>query len=194
MEVNSRSRETCWRFKGFRGVAAIALPTSRRPHYNPIQSNATAPKVRSETRENWNVFILHSSAVDFRAEDGSDRRFFIHGKLTKGVLSFVVVACMPNGDRGVISGKMFFSAMMAHFGVTNIQAIQAIWIAGIDLDTNIDEFNRLTVPGRGVSEEEAARQTWTGQRAADFQFTNISIEFKDGVPGAYLEVRVKFTR
>jgi hypothetical protein len=69
------------------------------------------------------------------------------------------------------------------------------WIAGIDLDTNIDQFNALT--NQGKSDNDAAKGTWTGQRAADFQFTNVKVTWKDppgNHPGQYTEVTVLFTR
>ena len=83
--------------------------------------------------------------------------------------------------------------MMDHFGVKS-RRIKAVWMARNNMDTNMDQFNRLTMPEIGLSDEEAARRTWTGRRAADHGFTTAAIQFKDGSPGVYLEVHVQFTR
>jgi hypothetical protein len=108
---------------------------------------------------NPNLSVVRHSVSDFRAENRTDFRFFIHGRIVGGLLSFVVVARLTTGERGTVSGKDFFAAMMAHFGAANVNTVKGNWIKGIDLDTNIDEFNRLTAAG--VPDEDAAKQTWT---------------------------------
>jgi len=86
--------------------------------------------------------------------------------------------------------------MMANFQ-PNIAKIEGRWIAGIDLDTNIQQFNYWTGPSGGsLSDQDAAKKTWTGKRAADHQFNKVTIFFKDPphAPGNYLEVIAHFTK
>mgnify|MGYP007080242639 CR=1 FL=1 len=85
--------------------------------------------------------------------------------------------------------------MMKHFGEANVNVIQAHWFAGIGMDSNIDRFNANLVAG--IEEAEAAKQTWTGERAMDYQFANATVHLRDpyaGPPGQYIEVVVYFTR
>jgi hypothetical protein len=139
------------------------------------------------------LVILAATANRFRAEDRSDSRFYVEGRLTNGVLSCEIVARLQTGERGTVSGKQLLAALIAHFGVGNLSAIKGVWIGGIDLDTNIDQFNQLTGPG-GLPEVEAAKRTWTGQRANEYGFANASIQMLVGSPGAYTDVVVLFTR
>ena len=57
--------------------------------------------------------------------------------------------------------------------------------------TNLDQFvkNRET-----MSPEDAARNTWTGRRAAEFGFTEVSLPFPPEMVGKYMDVRVLFSR
>jgi hypothetical protein len=53
------------------------------------------------------------SPTSYRGEDCNDGRFFIEGSLRAGgILSFLVVAELPDGTRGSMSGSEFFDAMM----------------------------------------------------------------------------------
>jgi hypothetical protein len=110
------------------------------------------------------------------------------------VLEFTVVA-RTAGQSGAVSGADFFAAMMAHFGPNNVQTIVGHWVAGVDLDTNIDQFNALTLSG--LSEIDAAKATWTGRRAMDFGFMKVAIKYTappQGASGQYTEVVALFTQ
>jgi len=144
---------------------------------------------------NPNLRIVQASPSLFRAEDSTNSQFFIMGALTQGVLTFTVVARLSTGQTGMVSGREFFDALMTHFQPSVI-AIEAHWIMGIDLDTNIEQFNYWTGPGGGLADSDAARKTWTGRRAADYQFNNVAILFKNpqNSPGKYIEVAARFTK
>lgn len=76
-----------------------------------------------------------------------------------------------------------------------VSAIKAHWLAGINLDTNIDQVNAHTKAG--FADIDAAKITWTGRRAEEYQFVNARIEFKNpskNFPGHYIEVIAVFTR
>lgn len=85
--------------------------------------------------------------------------------------------------------------MMAHYG-NSVTKIEGHWVAGIDLETNIQQFNTYTGPGHNLSDNDAAKETWTGKRAKDHGFTNARVIFKDppNAPGNYIEVYAEFTR
>lgn len=145
---------------------------------------------------NPNLSIVQASPSVFEAVDCTNNLFFIKGVIAGGLLRFTVVARLPSGQTGAVSGNEFFDAMMAHFQ-SNLSTIEGQWIAGIDLDTNIRQFNYWTSPSGGyLSDQDAARRTWTGERAADYQFNKVTIIFKDppNAPGNYIEVIAHFTK
>lgn len=145
---------------------------------------------------NPNLNVVQANSSVFEAVDGTDNQFFIKGILAGGFLRVTVVARLPNGQRGTVSGKDFFDAMMAHFQA-NVTTIVGQWIAGIDLDTNIEQFNYWTDPNGGsLLDQDAAKRTWAGERAADYGFNNATIIFKDppNAPGNYIEVIAHSTK
>jgi hypothetical protein len=145
------------------------------------------------TNPNLIVDPAATSATEFRATDALNGLHYIHGKLIGSELSFAVVARTPGANRGV-SGREFFAAMVEHFGEKNIQVIRGQWSSGIDMDANIDRFNALV--SAGYDEIDAAKLTWTGQRAMAYQFTNVRIDLKNPASssGNYFEVVVTFRR
>lgn len=82
--------------------------------------------------------------------------------------------------------------MMNHFG-DYAKGVWGKWVSG----TNLDTVNRLTAPvevGPTLPLKEAVARTWTANRAREAGFgraTNITAK---GVPGAYTDVQVKFTK
>ena len=145
---------------------------------------------------NPNLRIVQASPSVFEAVECTNNQFFIKGAIAGGLLRFTVVARLPSGQTGAVFGKELFEAMMAHFQ-PNVSTIEGQWIAGIDLDTNIQQFNYWTGPSGGyLSDQHAAKRTWTGERAADYQFNNVAIIFKDppNAPGNYIEIIAHFTK
>jgi hypothetical protein len=67
----------------------------------------------------------------YLAADTSDPRIFIEGSVRsergEAILSFIVVAELPDGTRGRVRGAEFFTAMMDHFGDDAIDAIEGQW-------------------------------------------------------------------
>ena len=85
--------------------------------------------------------------------------------------------------------------MMAHFTPAAVSTIRGHWVAGLDLDTNLDQFNALV--RQGVSILDAAKRTWTGRRAMEYSFVNATTDFTNppsSPAGCYVEVQVSFTR
>jgi hypothetical protein len=78
--------------------------------------------------------------------------------------------------------------MMQHFS-GNAKGVWGKWVSG----TNLEKVNELTA--QGVPLEEAITRTWTANRAREFGFDNATIVGEPvGVPGAYTNITVKFTR
>jgi len=84
-----------------------------------------------------------------------------------------------------------FKQMMMHFG-TNVFAIQGNWVSAAS--DNLLTINALTA-GNASSIADAAKQTWTGQRAADYGYTQVEIIGTPvGTPGQYTKVHVLFKK
>jgi hypothetical protein len=103
-----------------------------------------------------------------------------------GVLYIDLRAVTRSGVRStVLLGKEQFERILAHFG-EKVKAIKGNWRFG----TNLALVNELTDRGMGL--EEAARQTWTGRRAASVGFTDMVILRVEGSAGRYTGVQVLF--
>ncbi len=145
---------------------------------------------------NPDIKVVQASSSAFEAVDGTNSQFFIRGAVVGGLLRFTIIATLPGGQKGAVSGIEFFDTMMAHF-LPQVTTIEGRWIAGIDMDTNIEQFNYWTGPrGGNCSDADAAKKTWTGMRAAAYGFDKASVILKDPprAPGNYFEVIVHFTK
>jgi hypothetical protein len=140
-----------------------------------------------------NLVVLIARGSMFRAEDRNDSRFYIFATLANGILRFEVVARLMTGERGTVSGKVFFAAMMSHFGAS-VKIIEANWSRASGLTVNLDQLNRAT--SAGLSVEDAALLTWTGLRAAEYGYDNVTViqALPQGAQGNYDKVAVYFTR
>ena len=134
---------------------------------------------------------LLATTTNFRAEDPNDPRFFIFATLGSGVLRFEVIAQLSTGERGTVTGKGLFGAMMAHFG-GRVRSIEANWSRASGLTTNLDQLNRAMIAGLG--ENDAASLTWTGLRASEFGYDKIAVNDLSGFHGDYEIARVEFGR
>jgi hypothetical protein len=103
------------------------------------------------------------------------------------------VAQLSTGERGSVSGKEFFAAMMDYFGA-KVRTIEGNWRSIVGIATNLDQFNRAILAG--LDDEAAAALTWTGLRASDYGYDKVTIVEEDppGARGYYTTVRVEFSR
>jgi hypothetical protein len=140
-----------------------------------------------------NLHVITATASVFRVRDANDPRFYLFSTLGVGVLRFEVVAKLATGERGSVSGKVFFAAMMAHFGA-RVKIIEGNWTLASGLTTNLDIVNRATAAG--LSKEAAAALTWTGLRASDFGYDQVTVisSDPDDAPGQYVKMQVRFNR
>jgi hypothetical protein len=132
--------------------------------------------------------VTKATPTEYEVVDAANPELFVAGGVKDGRLRFNIQAIDPEtGARGTVRGQALFDGMMEHFGST-VKVIEGRWNEG----TNLAEFNRLT--GQGVSLEEAASRTWTGQQAARYGFTKVTVETKIGSAGRFGEVIVRFEK
>ena len=94
----------------------------------------------------------------------------------------------PGGQRSpVLRGQEQFARILQHFD-GQFTGIRGAWTYG----DNLADFNRLT--GEGLSPQEAALRTWTGQRATEAGYGEVVVRVLEGEAGAYDDVQVLFTR
>jgi hypothetical protein len=134
------------------------------------------------------------------AADRTDPRFHIEASLrtqgTETILSFIVVAELPDGTRGQVRGSEFFGAMMDHFGDAAVDVIEGQWeTTNPAWATNLDAFNAITGT-TNVSEEVAATQVPTGIYATRRGYTKATIvkALPVGARGNYTEVLVEYRK
>jgi len=114
----------------------------------------------------------------FAAFDGSDRRFFIMGRIdsnTDCLVFTIIVKIRSTGERSGIQAEDFFDAMMAHFGQSaggHPTCIRGIWDNSNDeLKTNLNIFNTLKAAGK--SDDDAAKGTFTGRMAVKYGYDKV---------------------
>jgi hypothetical protein len=138
--------------------------------------------------------VIHATASTFWAEDDADRRFYVVGTLGSGLLRFQVIARLPDGTKGTVTGREFFDALMQHFGV-KVRIIEGSWIRASGLTTNLDLFNQATAAGL-TPEQAAVVATKTGRWADAYGFSNVHMV--DLVPrhavGHYDKVIAQFSK
>ncbi|MFF4448767.1 ricin-type beta-trefoil lectin domain protein [Streptomyces sp. NPDC001502] len=114
----------------------------------------------------------------------------IAGSIDKeGVLHLVVLA--EEGKTPV--GSVMIDDVMGHIG-GNAKGMAGTWLSGGEMRDNLDSFN-AGIQSLMLSEEEAARLTFTGKMATKYGFTG-RVEFlkREGNPGNYTKVEVIFWR
>ena len=135
--------------------------------------------------------LVVSTATDVRIEDVLIGEFFIDGSIDGGgVLTFEIQAEDPDdGSRSFVRGKVLFDLVMRHFGA-GVTAIRGYWTPG---STNLAIFNKLTAAG--LSREQAACGTWTGEQADRYGFkTATKVQTLGAGPGYYGLAEFLFTR
>jgi hypothetical protein len=107
-----------------------------------------------------------------------------------GTLKFVIRAKdEDDGSRSVVRGKVLFQLILSHYANHTITTVATHWS---DESTNLAEFNQLI--GSGLSEEDAARGTWTGLQLVPLGFTRVEFVEKIGPRWPFALVRALFTR
>jgi hypothetical protein len=142
------------------------------------------------------VVASQTSATTFRAEDCTDKRFFIFGTVGSGVLRFEVVRRLTTGEQSSITGREFFDAMMAHFGA-RVRVIEGNWSnTNPERISNLTRFNQATANPRIPLDAAALLSTRTGQWADDLGYstdTFITLDPDPSVRGNFTNVTVQFS-
>jgi hypothetical protein len=134
------------------------------------------------------------------AADRTDPRFHIEASLrtrgTETILSFIVIAELPDSTRGQVRGKEFFNAMMDHFGDAAVDVIEGQWeTTNTAWATNLNVFNAITGT-TNATEEVAATRVPTGIYATRRGYTNVTVvkALPVGARGNYTEVLVEYRK
>lgn len=125
------------------------------------------------------VIAAQTSATVFRAEDRTDRRFFIFGTVASGILRFEVVRRLSTGERSSITGREFFDAMMVHFGA-KVRIIEGHWSnMNPELVANLKRFNQAAANPTMSLDNAALLATRTGQWADDLGYSKVTFVVLD---------------
>ncbi len=97
------------------------------------------------------------------------------------------------GRSELLRGKVEFHRIVRYFD-GQFDQILGNWLSvhQDDLSDNLEQFNRLTA--QGMKPEEAAINTWSGQRAKEAGYDAVSFKTLEGTPGAYTQVKVRFRK
>jgi len=116
---------------------------------------------RARTGPNSETYYYWSSAPE--------SNFFIEGHLVGGVLEYgIKLKNFHSSGRSEHRGQDLFHDMVMHFGLKNIEAIRGKWSEG---DNFTEFFNNL----EDMSEERAAKNTWSGRMASNYGFTSVEV-------------------
>ena len=88
-----------------------------------------------------------------------------------------------------VSGKVVFNSLIEHLKIRKIlfKGIKGLWSGASD---NVTAFNKAIESG--LTAEEAAFKTWTGERALEQGFDKVLIETLEPKIPPYIKVYVKF--
>ncbi len=120
--------------------------------------------------------------------DTAHPRFSIRAYIERGFLRIDMRTVLPDGTRStVLNGTQEFSNIV-NFFQGQFEGILSNWQYG----TNLNRINELTADDMPV--DQAARQAWSAQRAAEHGFTQVRVVEQAGTPGNYSVIKVSFTR
>lgn len=105
----------------------------------------------------------------FKVRDRLNPQFKFEGHLVSGGILFVSAHLKDPSSltRSSLNGAELYQQMVDHIGLDRIEEIAGYWVNG----DNLRAFeNNLK---NGMSKEEAALQTWSGQQALRFGFSEV---------------------
>jgi hypothetical protein len=109
------------------------------------------------------------------------------GVLKDGEIAMVLRTKWKGKRSPLLKGSEQFKKILKHFR-GRFKGIRGSWSYGDNLNT----FNRLI--RKGLSPEEAALKTWTGQQASGAGYTKVIVRSLEGTPGNFKKVVVTFTK
>jgi hypothetical protein len=127
--------------------------------------------------------LVAATATEYELRNNKKALNFIIGELVQGGQLSFIVENLPKDGTGC-RGIWMFHELMQHLG-TAVTAIQGNWTYG----DNLAVVNQLTAGGSSL--EDAAKQGFTGKRAAEWGFLNVRVlPQTQGTAGRYLRVHV----
>jgi hypothetical protein len=122
----------------------------------------------------------------YSVTDPANPRFQAFATLEDDEVTLLIRTKLPTGQRStVLRGADQFRKILVHFA-GRFKSIRGSW----SYDDNLATFNRAVLAG--LSQEEAALKTWTGQQAAAAGYTRAVIRSVEGQPGNYTKVVASF--
>lgn len=139
-------------------LSAWAVPTNDWPRCFELLSDY-AFMASDETIEiSENSFVYHDLGYDFH---------FL-AEVRERTLALDVLLVDPDRKiRSHYSGSNLYQKAMEHFGPLNIDVIEGLWQSGDNYEAFLENV------ARGLSPEEAALHTWSGQQARLFGFSEV---------------------
>ncbi len=126
------------------------------------------------------------TADRYLVSDSTYVRFQAYAYVEDGILQITLRTKLENGLRStVLHGAAQFQRILQHFAGRFI-AIRGNWVYG----DNLRLFNASVK--NGLSLEQAALQTWTGQQALKAGYDRVEIIEAHGLPGLFNQVKVNF--
>lgn len=108
-----------------------------------------------------------------------DRPFHFKGvydQANKSISLYINLVDRDNHVRSQIPGKKAYDEMMIHFADKDIRFIRGHWKSSDNASAYLYNKDEL-----GMTPEEAALNTWSGQQAKKYGFENVRIVFDDTV-------------
>jgi len=113
--------------------------------------------------------VANHNRKNFEIRDARFSWIKFLGHLNDGVLEIDASLISPDQTRrSALKGSDLYREMMAHFGPENINVITGAWYGG----RNMEDF--MAGIEADLSMKEAAKETWSGQMAAEFGFTEVT--------------------
>ena len=132
------------------------------------------------------MLSCHITQDHYLVTDSSNVRFQAYAYVENGLLQITLRTKLENGLRSmVLHGAEQFQLILQHF-TGRFRAIRGNWVYG----DNLQSFNMAVAAGLSV--EQAALQTWTGQQALAAGFGRVEIVELYGASGSFSQVKVNF--
>lgn len=181
---------------------AKAVSKAATPEQLPkaTESTGTSTTVEAEAQsvptrapeEEWPVVAgrrikpRQATATKYRwANPRMSKGNFIEAEFDDGILKVTVKSHGPDDIR--IGGRRLLDDVFTHFGDKNIKQFDALWVRESSFTDNYDKF--MSNLSKGMSPEDAAWNTWTGEQLRDLGFKSVRVPpFEGGI------VRPEFKR
>jgi len=133
--------------------------------------------------------LVYAFSDEIRFVDANHPEFFFWGEVDNRTLNLSASLKSPDGTRSKLVGAEVLNKVVKHFE-GKFDTITGRWSHRVFPSDNLYQFNQLTFDG--VSLEEAATKTWTGQQAARLGFPRVEKIIAVGIDGDFSNVVVTY--